>query len=282
LNPSDFPPLVWKAKKVLWDDWTFTDVDLVTDWHEHGMLINTFSLKGPAMTFDARGTWLTSWNGAHETVMQGEVTSSNCGDTLVGLGYQRSLDRCGYEASFNSKWPAEPYRLSWTIMKGKTSFEMNDGEILEVDPGAGGRLLGLLNIFKLANRLAFDFDDVTRKGFSFDNIKGDFEFSNGDGSLKNFDVSASSADINMFGRIGMVEHDYGLLMRVKPHTDSLTFAGGALLGGVVVGAGLALIQKVFDLGVIGHNVYSITGTWDEPIIEKIVERSQDTTDDDDL
>ena len=282
LNPSDFPPLAWKAKKVLWDDWTFTDVDLVTGWHEHGMLINTFSLKGPAMTFDARGTWLTSWNGTHETVMQGEVISSNCGDTLVGLGYQRSLDHCSYQASFNSKWPAPPYALSWAIMKGKTSFEMSDGEILEVDPGAGGRLLGLLNIFKLANRLAFDFDDVTRKGFSFDNIKGDFEFSNGDGSLKNFDVSASAADINMFGRIGMVDHDYGLLMRVKPHTDSLTFAGGALLGGVVVGAGLALIQKVFDLGVIGHNVYSITGTWDDPIIEKIVERSQDTTDDDDL
>ena len=282
LMPSDFPPLDWKAKKVLWDDWVFTDVKVETDWHKHGMLINTFSLKGPAMAFDARGTWLTAWNGAHETVMQGNMTSSHCGDTLVGLGYQRSLDRCGYEATFNSKWPAEPYGLSWANMKGKTSFKMKDGEILEVDPGAGGRLLGLLNIFKLANRLAFDFDDVTREGFSFDTIKGDFEFINGDGSLKNFDVSAPAADINMFGSIGMVKQDYGLLMRVKPHTDTLTFAGAALLGGVAVGAGLALIQKVFDLGVIGHNVYSITGTWDDPIIEKIVERSQDTTDDEDF
>jgi len=282
LNPSDFPPLSWKAKKVLWDDWTFTDVTLGTDWHKHGMLINTFSLKGPAMTFDARGTWLTAWNGAHETVLQGQISSSNCGETLIGLGYQRSLDRCSFDASFDSKWPAEPHGLSWAIMKGETSFEMKDGEILEVDPGAGGRLLGLLNIFKLTNRLAFDFDDVTRKGFAFDTITGDFEFSNGDGSLKNFDVSAPAADINMFGRIGMVDHDYGLLMRVKPHTDTLTFAGGVLLGGVAVGAGLALIQKVFDLGVIGHNVYSITGTWDEPVVEKIVERRQDTTDDDDL
>ena len=282
LMPSDFPPLDWKAKKVLWDELVFTDTRLETDWHKHGMLINTFSLKGPAMAFDARGTWLTAWNGAHETVMQGNMTSSHCGDTLVGLGYQRSLDRCGYEATFNSKWPAEPYGLSWANMKGKTSFKMKDGEILEVDPGAGGRLLGLLNIFKLANRLAFDFDDVTREGFSFDTIKGDFEFINGDGSLKNFDVSAPAADINMFGSIGMVKQDYGLLMRVKPHTDTLTFAGAALLGGVAVGAGLALIQKVFDLGVIGHNVYSITGTWDDPIIEKIVERSQDTTDDEDF
>ncbi len=227
------------------------------------------------MTFNARGTWLTSWRGLHETVLQGTINSSNLGDTLVGLNFPRSLDRCDYVATFDSKWPAEPYRLSWANMKGKVSFEMFDGEILDVDPGAGGRLLGLLNIFKLTNRLAFDFDDVTRKGFAFDSIKGDFEFVNGDGSLKNFDVIAPAADINMFGSIGLVERDYGLLMHVKPHTDSLTFAGGVLLGGVVVGAGLALIQKVFDLGVLGHNVYSITGSWDDPKVEQIIERNPD-------
>jgi len=159
---------------------------------------------------------------------------------------------------------------------------MKDGEIIEVNPGTGGRLLGLLNIFRLTNRLAFDFDDVYRKGFSFDSINGDFEFLNGAGSMKKFEVSAPAADMTMFGSIGMVKHDYGLLMRVKPHTDTLTFAGGALLGGVVVGAGLALVQKVFELGVIGHNVYSITGTWDDPVIEKIVEKTADTNEDDDF
>ena len=152
---------------------------------------------------------------------------------------------------------------------------MKNGEIVKAEPGTGGRLLGMLNLFKLANRLAFDFDDVTRDGFSFDTINGDFEFVNGNGSLKSFDVSAPAADINMFGSVGLVKRDYGLLMRVKPHTDTLTFAGGMLLGGVVVGAGLALIQKVFDLGVIGHNVYSITGSWDDPKIEKIIQRNVD-------
>jgi uncharacterized protein YhdP len=168
-------------------------------------------------------------------------------------------------------------------MKGRVLFEMLDGEILDVDPGAA-RLLGLLNIFKLIDRLALDFDDVTRKGFVFDSIKGDFEFANGAGSLKNFDIKASTADINMFGSIGLIQQDYDLLMRVKPHTDSLTFAGGALLGGVAVGAGLALIQKVFDLGFIGHNVYSITGSWDDPKVDKIVERSliDDSTEEDDF
>lgn len=282
LKPVSFPPLTLKAKKVRWDDWLFTDVNIETSWHEHGMLINKFSLEGPAMTFDAQGSWLTSWRDAHETVLQGSVTSNNFGDTLTGLGFQRSVDRCKYNATFDTRWSAEPYAFSWAKIKGKTSFEMNDGEILEVDPGAGGRLLGLLNIFKLTNRLAFDFDDVYRKGFSFDSIKGDFEFVNGDGSLKNFDVVAPAADINMFGKIGLVDRDYGLLMRVKPHTGSLTFASGTLLGGVVVGAGLALIEKVFDLGVLGHNVYSITGSWDDPNIEKIIERTQSTAEEDDF
>ena len=273
LNPSDFPPLSWKAKQVLWDDWAFTDVKVETNWHEQGMLINTFSLTGAGMNFNASGTWLTSWRGFHETVLHGTMTSSNLGNTLAGLNFSRSLDRCDYAATFDSKWPAEPYRLSWANMKGNVTFEMFDGEILDVDPGAGGRLLGLLNIFKLTNRLAFDFDDVTRKGFAFDSIKGDFEFVNGDGSLKNFDVIAPAADINMFGSIGLLERNYGLLMHVKPHTDSLTFAGGVLLGGVAVGAGLALIQKVFDLSVLGHSVYSITGSWDDPKVEKIIERN---------
>ncbi len=281
LKPNDFPPLSWKAKKVLWDDWVFTDVKLETGWHEHGMLINKCSLKGPSMNFDARGTWLTSWRGSHETVLQGTIKGGNLGETLTGLGFQRSIGHGKYKATFNAKWLGEPYAISWANMKGKSSFAMENGEILEAEPGASGRLLGLLNIFKLANRLAFDFDDVYRKGFSFDSIKGEFEFVNGDGSLKKFDVSAPAADINMFGSIGLLKRDYGLLMRVKPHTDSLTFAGGALLGGVAVGAGLALIQKVFDLGVIGHNVYSITGSWDDPTIDKIIERSTESDADED-
>ncbi len=283
LRPSDFPPLSWKAKKVLWDELVFTDVKLETGWHEHGMLINKCSLKGPSMNFDARGSWLTSWRGSHETVLQGTIKGGNLGKTLTDLGFQKSIDRSKYKAEFNAKWLAGPYALSWGNMKGKSSFEMEQGEMLEVDPGAGGRLLGLLNIFKLANRLVLDFTDVTHEGFSFDSIKGEFEFVNGEGSLKKFDVSAPAADINMFGSIGLIDRDYGLLMRVKPHTDSLTFAGGVLLGGVAVGAGLALIQKVFDLGVIGHNFYSITGSWDDPVIEKIIERSAESaTDEDDF
>jgi len=282
IQPGKFPPLDLSAKVVLWDEMTFSDVRLATDWHEHGMLIDRFSLKAPSIIFDARGTWLTSWRGAHETVLAGEIKGDNIGNALTGLGFEKGIDLSKYKAEFNAIWSAQPYGLTWANVKGKTEFEMKKGRIQEIEPGASGRLLGLFNVFDLAKRLVFDFNDVIRKGFSFDSIDGEFEFVNGSGSLKKFDVSASAADISMFGSIGLIDHDYGLLMRVKPHTDTLTFAGAALLGGVAIGASVALIQKIFDLGVIGHNVYSITGSWDDPKVENIVERNRDADEDDDF
>jgi len=272
LKPSDFPQLNWQAKKLLWDERVFTDVKVETNWHEHGMLIDRISLKAAAMTFDARGTWLASSYGLHESVLEGTMTSSNIGDTLAGLNFSRSLDHGSFNAEFKSEWSAMPHQLTWANMTGNVSFEMLDAEMRNVDPGAG-RLLGLLNLFRLFDRLALDFDDITKEGFVFDSMKGDFEFVTGVGSLKNFIIKARAADISMFGSIGLLQQDYDLLMHVKPHTGSLTIAGGVLLGGVAVGATLALIQRVFDFSLLGHNVYSITGNWNDPVVERIIEQS---------
>lgn len=294
LKPTDFPALDWRAKKVTWNDWSFSDAILKTNWNQYGMLINTLILKSTAFSFDGSGSWLISSGPppltsstvlsrkSQETVLQGKITSNNIGDALTEFGYERSINRSSFDSKFKIKWPAEPYALSWSAIKGEASFDMKDGEILEVEPGTGGRLLGLMNIFKLTNRLAFDFDDVYRDGFSFDSITGAIELAGGQGSLKKFDITAPAADVNMFGSIGLVKQDFNLLMHVKPHTDTLTFYGGALVGGVAVGAGLALIQKIFDLGVIGHSVYSITGGWSDPVTEEVVEKAQSTSEDEDL
>ncbi len=272
LNSSDFPQLNWQAKKVLWDEHVFTDVKVKTSGHEHGMLIDTVSFKGTAMAFDGHGSWSTSRHGLHESVLEGTMTSSNVGDALVGLNFSPSLDHATFTSTFKSKWSAMPHQLTWANVVGSASFEMLDGEMRFVDPGAG-RLLGLINIFRLLDRLALDFDDITKEGFVFDSIKGDFEFVNGTGSLQNFDIKSRAAYISMFGGIGLIQQDYDLLMHVRPHTHGLTFAGGALLGGITVGVALALIQKIFDFSIVGHNVYSITGSWDDPKIEEIIQRN---------
>ncbi|GIR93332.1 MAG: hypothetical protein CM15mP93_15190 [Thiotrichaceae bacterium] len=55
---------------------------------------------------------------------------------------------------------------------------MSNGRIKKVGSRAT-RLLGLLNFDLLTKRLSLDFDDVTKNGFYFDNITGDFRIDNG-------------------------------------------------------------------------------------------------------
>lgn len=278
LKPSDIPSLDIKAKTLVWDKKILNDIEVITDWHKQGMLINKFSLKVASANFDARGTWLTSWRDSQETVIEGTIKGEDLGETLTALGLEKSIDQGEYNAEFKAVWFAEPYALSLDSVEGEVLFEMYKGQLVDVDPGSGARFLGLFNIFKLGNRLVFDFDDITSDGFSFDSIKGELKFNNGEGKLKSFDVSASAADVNMFGGIDLINQDYDLLMTVKPHTDSLTFAGGAMLGGVAVGVGLALIQKIFDFGIVVPDVYSITGAWDEPDVEKMIKKTKEIDD----
>ncbi len=273
IRPTDFPPLNWQIKTLLWNGWTFNNIFLKTSRQQHGMVINKLKLTGPAMTLDAKGSWLSNWRYKNKTVFSGNIHSDNMGTTLAGLGFEKSIEKSKLDARFNASWQAEPYSLLWKNVTGKTTFNLKNGTIPNVNPGAGGRLLGLMNVFQLTNRLALNFKDVYKKGFSFDKIAGELDFVNGEGTLKNFDIKAPSADINMFGDIGLVKHNYNLLMRVKPHSNGIAFAGGALLGGVAVGAGLALIQKIFNINLIGDDVYTITGTWDKPEIKKITQKS---------
>jgi len=279
IKPVNFPPLNWKVKTLLWNGWTLHNLVLDTDWSQHGMRINKLNLDGPSMTLRAKGRWFSNWRYKNKTELSGSLRSNDMGSTLSRLGFEKSIDRGNLEANFNTDWQDEPYAVTWKNVSGKINFKLKDGQILEMNPGAGGRLLGLMNIFELTNRLSLDFGDVYRKGFSFDTINGELKFSNGIGKLENFDIKAPSANIKMSGNVGLVKHDYDLLMRVKPHASGITFAGGALLGGVAVGAGLAILQKVFNISLISDDIYTITGSWDKPAIKKIVSKTNNSQDD---
>ncbi len=279
IKPQDFPPLDLQAKKLYWNHWKFNHAVLKTDWQQQGMLIEKIKLNGPAMSLNAKGTWLTGWLHNNKTTLSGGIHSDDMGKTLTGLGFEKSIDKSKFDATFNADWLAEPYLLSWKNVNGDAEFKLQQGVIPNVNPGASGRLLGLMNIFQITNRLALNFKDVYRKGFVFDKIDGRLDFSHGKGKLSAFEIKAPAADIKMSGNLGLVKHNYDLLMRVKPNAGGITFAGATLLGGVVVGAGLALIQKALNISLIKDDVYTITGKWDKPLIQKIINKGNTPTDD---
>ena len=270
LKASDIPSLRLKTKTLVWRDWRLSDVGFETDRHPRGMVINKISIDDPYLQVTGKGSWLRrSWRLDEETTFSFKLSSENMGDALQHLGYSRYVDKSKAQAALNWQWPGAPYRFSWGSLTGNSSIEFEKGILSDVDPGAGGRFLGLFNLLHLPKRLSLDFADVYKKGFAFDTINGTYVFGGGDAVTQDTEIKASAADLTMMGRIGVEDQDYDLIAIVRPHSSVATLAGGTLIAGPTIGVGLMLLQEIFDIELIGKDIHTIKGSWSDPVVKNI-------------
>ncbi|MGB5520759.1 MAG: DUF3971 domain-containing protein [Gammaproteobacteria bacterium] len=284
LKASNVPSLRVNVDDFVWNDWRLSNVEIGSDRHPRGMVINTIKVNDPHLQVNGKGSWLRrSWRLDEETTFSFSLSSSNLGDTLQNLGYSRYVDRSKMQAALHWRWPGAPYSFSWESLSGKTSVELDKGIIRDIEPGAGGRFLGLFNLLYLPKRLGLDFADVYKKGFGFESVTGTYVFEGGDAVTQDTAISASAADLAMMGRIGVADQDYDLVTVVRPHSTVATFAGGTLVAGPTIGVGLAILQEIFDLDLLGKDVYTIEGPWSDPVVKQITndtdEESEDVFDD---
>jgi len=162
-------------------------------------------------------------------------------------------------------------QFSFEKLNGNLSLDIRDGQLLDVSPGAG-RVFGLLSLQTLPRRLTLDFSDVFKKGFSFDRIKGSFLMEAGNAYTTNLYLDGPAARIDISGRTGFAVKDYDQLVTVTPHLTASLSLAGALVGGPVAGGVLYAIDKLFKSTIdkITEVQYTITGSWDEPKIVKLL------------
>jgi len=141
----------------------------------------------------------------------------------------------------------------------------------------GGRIFGLLSISRLPSRLTLDFSDFFGEGFKFDKITGSFSIADGDAYTNDLSLISSAADIEMSGRIGLATRDYDQIAVVSPKMSSSL----SLIGGLAAGPGVALGLWVADrligkqINALGNVTYSVTGSWDDPVVKKIDEEDDE-------
>jgi uncharacterized protein YhdP len=285
LKAADMPSLRIKAESLVWKDWKLKNVEIESDRHSRGMVVNRISIDDPHIKITGKGSWLRrSWRLDEETTFSFKLSSPNMGDMLQHLGYARYVDRSKMVATLHWRWPGAPYRFNWESLSGNSTIEFEKGILTDIDPGTGGRFLGLFNLLHLPKRLSLDFKDVYKDGFVFDAIKGTYVFGSGDAITQDTEISASAADLTMMGRIGMADQDYDLVAIVTPQSSVATFAGGALVAGPTIGVGLVLLQEIFGLDLLGQEIYTIEGGWDNPVVKQIssdagAEQPEDVFDD---
>jgi uncharacterized protein YhdP len=240
-----------------------------------GIKISKLKNYSSYWTFEAIGQW-AQVDGEIQTTLQGKCESRNVGAALKQLKYTDNLDRGVGAANFNISWDGAFYSPDVATMDGDISLVARNGRIINLDSDTEakmgiGKLLTIIGLQTLPRRLILDFSDLTKKGFTFDTLKGTLKLVDGNGFTKDVELNGPVGQVKLDGRIGFAKKNYDMQMSVVPRvTSSLPFILGALTGPVVALPALAA-EKVIGAHVskIAARKYKIKGTWTKPDIQKM-------------
>ena len=266
-DPALIPPIQLSVADLQVDEARLGNATLQTSRIPGGMRIEQLETQSPLHHLTVSGEWVG--RGEHaRTRTRTRVASGNFGQLLEGLGYRGHLRGGDGRLELAASWPASPAGFRAELLEGHLQLSVQDGQIVELEPGAG-RLLGLLSIAELPRRLSLDFRDFFNRGFAFNGIEGDIHVESGRARSDGLVMDGPAATINIAGHTDLRARTYDQTVEVLPKSGNVLTAVGAIAGGPVgaaVGAmANAMLRK--PLSGLGATTYRITGPWDEPQVD---------------
>ncbi|MCY4477615.1 MAG: YhdP family protein [Gammaproteobacteria bacterium] len=277
-NPRQLP-----AGKLLLDDLVIGQMRLgeVRARYEKttgGLAVNWFRTESPAFSSEGSAAWLVADDEGAEQLGRLDMVlqSSDVAGALEQLGYARGISGDRGEMALSANWDGPPSGNFLARSNGTVNLEVERGEVAALDPGSG-RMLGMLSLARLPRRLALDFRDVTEEGLPFDRLAGDFSLREGQAYTCNMGLQGAVASLALFGRTGLQDRSYDQVAVVSPNLPDLLSLGGVIVGGTGLGATMLLLSQAFrePLQAISANYYRVGGSWDEPLVERVLREEID-------
>jgi len=267
-DPRNVPILFLKADSVRYQNKEYGMVR-ITGWPiQHGWKLSRFDVNNKAMLLKGAGKWVwrrgQQWSDINLT-----LTADDLGNTLALLDNPGFVKGGKGNLKARLSWRGALYDIHYPSMSGAMEFNARSGRFLQVDEGAG-RMLGVLNITSIMRYLIFDFSPIFGKGFAFKKLDGSMSFASGKANT-NILVKGKSAHLDILGDVNLAAETYNLVMGVTPQLAGSVAGAGALLWNPATAFWLWLSQKVFKRKIDKktRTLYTIKGTWKNPIIKKI-------------
>jgi len=266
-DPRSVPAITFHAAVLDWGDRHLGDVRAELVKVDDGVRLKQLTVFDPLWSADATGEWRGKDAGSGH--IEGTITSTDLGGTLKQLGFDAVMEAKSAHLDFALAWQGAPTSESLAAATGHVQLALDKGQIVGLKPGAG-RVLGLASLSELRRRLALDFSDLTDKGFAFDTVRGTLALQDGSVYTDDVLVRGPAAEIGLIGRVGLKNHDYDQTAVVTGNVGS-TLALPAFAAGPVVGGVALLFTQVFKRPLKGltRGYYRITGTWDNPVVERV-------------
>ena len=216
----------------------------------------------------------------NNSYFKANLKSKSLQNLLDYWNIDHSLRDSFVESNFDLSWKGSLFDFSLESIYGKFSTSMKDGRIKKVGNRVT-RIFGLFNIDLLAKRLSLDFDDVTKNGFYFNTLNGDFRIDNGNIFTTNLFIKGPSAEMLAVGTTDIINETYDMHVIASPEFGE-TLPAIALLGGPITAAATFAAEKLAkafgkDINDLIKIKYKVSGSWDNPVI-KIMDKNTDPLD----
>jgi uncharacterized protein YhdP len=267
-----WPPLRLEINELELDGIRLGQLNLRANQQPDSWVLESASLTSPVLQASINGRWNRTAS-SDDSRFEIVASSEDLKALLAYYGYQEVIEASPVQLNSTLNWSGTPGDFSLAAMQGELALSVGRGSLIEVEPGAAGRIFGLLSIAAIPRRLALDFSDLFGKGFDFRAISGDFSFANGIARTQNLVMQGDAALIEVKGPINLIERSYDQTVKVTPKVSSTLPLAGAVAGGPVglgVGTAILLVDKlagdIFDRELVNLISYSykLSGPWENP------------------
>ena len=268
-DPRRIPALHFSGKRLEYGELKLGGASFSLMPLQDGVALEDLKVDSDSFDITGDGTWTVTPAGLQRSSLNMDVKSKDVGKSFQALGYAPAITGSKGEMNAAIYWQDSPFGDLVHTLGGNIHVKLEDGQIVDVQPGAG-RVFGLLSLNALPRRILLNFSDVFSKGFGYDTIEGDFTLQNGDAYTKDMQVKGPAAKITLIGRTGIANRDFDEALIVDADVGSTLPVVGALAAGVGVGAVVFLLTEIFKkpLTAAGQTQYHLTGTWDNPVLTK--------------
>lgn len=239
-------------------------------WH-----LDSLAVSNPDGRFTGTGQWRP---GARPlTELDFRLEAHDIGRFVARMGYEQAVRGGDAVLAGKLRWRGAPTQIDYPSLSGSLTLEAENGQFRKLEPGMG-RLLGVLSLQALPRRLTLDFRDVFSEGFAFDRISGSIDVTAGVMRTEDLLIRGPAARIQMRGSANVENETQDLRVTVQPTlSESVAIGAAAGLINPVAGVVAYVAQKALSDPIerLFAFDYAITGSWDDPKVEKLADRVRD-------
>jgi uncharacterized protein (TIGR02099 family) len=282
INPAHIPAVTAHCEDFRFESINLGHAELQTRATAEGLHLEQLLFDSPAARITADGEWRDT-QGVQTSRLHIQVDAHELAKLMTMFAYDvTNVEQGKTHIDINAAWGGAPAAFTLEKLNGALTLNVKQGRFLDINP-ATGRLFGLLSLQTLPRRLLLDFNDLFKSGMGFDRISGTFELDDGNAYTNNLSLDSPSARILITGRIGLADKDYDQVAIVTPQLSSDFPIASALFGpaGAGVGAALFVGGKLFKglperIDSLLSKQYTITGSWESPVVEQTKGLGADT------